>query len=137
MKSKLLFTGLVVIALLVMTACSRPMSQASVDESDSGKQVEIWANGGLLTVTLESNQTTGYSWELKEISDPSVLQKTDSKYETPTSGLVGAGGKEVWTFKALKAGTTTLSMEYSQPWEGGQKDAKSFTLTVVVKYLAK
>ena len=137
MKSKLLFTGLVVIALLVMTACSRPMSQASVDESDSGKQVEIWANGGLLTVTLESNQTTGYSWELKEISDPSVLQKTDSKYETPTSGLVGAGGKEVWTYKALKAGTTTLSMEYSQPWEGGQKDAKSFTLTVVVKYLAK
>jgi inhibitor of cysteine peptidase len=137
MKSKLLFTGLVVIALLVMTACSRPVSQASVDESDSGKQVEIWANGGLLTVTLESNQTTGYSWELKEISDPSVLQKTDSKYETPTSGLVGAGGKEVWTYKALKAGTTTLSMEYSQPWEGGQKGAKSFTLTVVVKYLAK
>ncbi len=137
MKSKSLFTGLVVIALLVMTACSRVVSQASVNESDSGKQVAIWANGGLLTVTLESNQTTGYSWELKEISDPSVLQKTDNKYETPTSSLVGAGGKEVWTFKALKAGTTTLSMEYSQPWEGGQKDAKSFTLTVVVKYLAK
>jgi len=137
MKLKWLILGVIATAMLVITACSRPVSQASVNESDSGKQVEIWANGGLLTVTLESNQTTGYSWELKEISDPSVLQKTDSKYETPTSGLVGAGGKEVWTFKALKAGTTTLSMEYSQPWEAGQKGAKSFTITVVVKYLAK
>jgi len=46
---------------------------------------------------------------------------------------VGAGGKEVWTFIALKAGTTTLSMEYSQPWEGGQKGANSFNVTIVVK----
>jgi inhibitor of cysteine peptidase len=137
MKLKWLFIGVMAAALLVMTACSRAVSQASVNESDSGKQVEIWANGGILTVTLESNQTTGYGWELKEISDPSVLQKTESEYETPVSGLVGAGSKEVWTFKALNAGTTTLSMEYSQPWEGGQKGAKSFTITVVVKYLTK
>jgi inhibitor of cysteine peptidase len=137
MKLKWLLLGMIAATMLVMTACSRPVSQASVNESDSGKQVEIWANGGILAVTLESNQTTGYSWELKEISDPSILQKTDSKYETPTSGLVGAGSKEVWTFKGLNAGTTTLSMEYSQPWEGGQKGAKSFTITVVVKYLTK
>ena len=137
MKLKWLLIGVIAAVLLVITACSRVVSQASVNESDSGKQVEIWANGGILTVTLESNQTTGYSWELREISDPGVLQKTDNEYETPTSGLVGAGSKEVWTFKALNAGTTTLSMEYSQPWEGGQKGAKSFTLTVVVKYLAK
>ena len=95
-------------------------------------QVEITA-GGSLTITLESNVTTGYSWELKQISDASILQKTDNKYEAPASGLIGAGGKEIWNFKALKAGTTTLSMEYSQPWTGGQKGAKSFTLTVVVK----
>jgi inhibitor of cysteine peptidase len=82
---------------------------------------------------LDSNATTGYSWELKGISDTAVLEKTDNKYEAPTSGLMGAGGKEVWTFKALKTGTTTLSMEYSQPWEGGQKGTNSFNVTVVVK----
>ena len=132
MKSKLLLIGLVTAALLAMTACSSPLNQVSVDESSSGKQVEI-AAGGTLTVTLESNVTTGYSWELKQIGDTSILQKTDNKYEAPTSGLVGAGGKEVWNFKALKAGTTTLSMEYSQPWAGGQNGTKSFTLTIVVK----
>ena len=132
MKSKWLIMGLVTTALLVLTACSTSAKQVSADDSSSGKQIDI-AIGGTLTVTLDSNQTTGFSWELKEIGDTNILQKMDSKYVAPTSNMVGAGGKEVWNFKALKAGTTTLSMEYSQPWAGGQKDAKSFNLTVVVK----
>ena len=132
MKSTWLLIGLIATILLVMTACSSSAKQVSADESSSGKQMDI-AVGGTLTVTLDSNQTTGYSWELKEIGDTSILQKTDNKYVAPTSGLMGAGGKEVWNFKALKAGNTTLSMGYSQPWAGGQKDAKSFNLTIVVK----
>ncbi len=47
--------------------------------------------------------------------------------------MVGADGIEVWTFKALKIGTSDISMEYSQPWEGGEKDAYGFFLTVVVR----
>ncbi len=132
MRSKWLLMGLVAAVLLLITACSSLPSQVSVDESSSGKQVEI-AVGGSLTVTLESNATTGYSWGLKEISDASILQKAANTYEAPTSGLIGAGGKEVWNFKALKAGKTSLSMGYSQPWAGGQKDANIFNLTVVVK----
>ena len=132
MKSKWLLIGLITAVLLAVTACSSPAKQVSVDESSSGKQVKITV-GGSLTITLESNVTTGYSWELKQIGDTSVLEKTDNKYEAPISGLIGAGGKEVWNFKTLKAGKTTLNMEYSQPWAGGQKDAKSFTLTIIVK----
>jgi len=132
MKSKWLLAGLVFIALLAIAACSSTPNQVSVDGSFSNKQVEIAVNGSL-TVILDSNATTGYSWELTDISDNSVLEKTANTYEAPTSGLVGASGKEVWDFKALKQGKTTLSMEYSQPWTGGQKDAQSFNLTIVVK----
>ncbi len=132
MKSKWLIMGLVTTALLVLTACSTSAKQVSADDSSSGKQIDI-AIGGTLTVTLDSNQTTGFSWELKEIGDTNILQKMDSKYVAPTSNMVGAGGKEVWNFKALKGGTTTLTMDYSQPWAGGQKDVKSFNLTVAVK----
>ncbi len=132
MKLFLLLIGLGTITLLTLTGCSSSVNQVSVDESSSGKQVEI-ATGGTLTVTLESNQTTGYSWGLKQISDTSILAKTDSKYVAPTSGLAGAGGKEVWNFKALKLGKTTLIMGYSRPWEGGEKDAKTFNLTVAVE----
>jgi predicted secreted protein len=31
--------------------------------------------------------------------------------------MVGAGGKEIWTFKALGSGKTTIDMEYVRPWE--------------------
>jgi inhibitor of cysteine peptidase len=132
MKTKWLAIGLVVTAFLMLTACSSLPDQVSIDASSSGKTVNI-AVGGTLTVTLDSNVTTGYSWELKEIGDTDVLQKTDNKYVAPANEAIGAGGKEVWTFKALAAGTSTLTMDYSQPWAGGQKGAKIFSLTVVVK----
>ncbi|MFC1983316.1 protease inhibitor I42 family protein, partial [Chloroflexota bacterium] len=45
----------------------------------------------------------------------------------------GTPGQEVWTFKALKKGTTTVFMEYSRPWEGGEKGEWTFNLTVTVK----
>ncbi len=132
MKSKWLILGTVGVMLLAVTACSSLPKQVSVDESSSGKQTTI-AVGGSITVTLDSNVTTGYSWQLTGISDSGVLEKTNNVYEAPTGNLIGAGGKEVWTFHALGTGKATLSMEYDQPWTGGQKDAKSFTLMVIVK----
>jgi inhibitor of cysteine peptidase len=91
--------------------------------------------GSTITVTLWSNQTTGFKWsEDATITDQSIIQQIEHKYIPPEDEeLVGASGKEVWTFKAPKEGTTTVSMEYSQPWEGGEKDAYGFFLTVVVK----
>ena len=132
MKLKWLILGIVGVILLAVIACASIPKQVSVDESSSGKQTEI-AVGGSITVTLDSNATTGYSWQLTGISDSSVIEKTNNVYETPTSNLMGAGGEEVWTFKALSTGKATLNMAYGQPWTGGQKDAKSFTLMVIVK----
>jgi len=111
--------------------------EESVDASFAGKEVEV-AVGGSLIVTLESNPTTGFKWELIEVTDQAVLELVESKYEPGKEAcqeppVPGAGGTEIWSFKALKKGVTTLSMEYSQPWEGGMKAAKAFNLTVVVK----
>jgi len=91
--------------------------------------------GGRLTVILYSNHTTGYLWsESAQISDQIVLQQINHEYERPTSDQPGAGGKEIWTFKTLNEGTSTIYLEYSQPWEGGDKAHWTFHLTVVVKY---
>ncbi|MCK4963826.1 MAG: protease inhibitor I42 family protein, partial [Dehalococcoidia bacterium] len=38
-----------------------------------------------------------------------------------------------WTFKALKKGTSEISMEYRRPWEQGVQPAETFVLTVLVK----
>jgi inhibitor of cysteine peptidase len=86
-------------------------------------------------VTLGSNQTTGFQWsEQAQVSDSTVLKQTSHEYVVPDSKLVGASGQEVWNFRALKAGTATISMAYSRPWEGGEeKDEWTYTLDVTVE----
>ena len=119
----------------------------SVDDSYSGEEVEV-AVGGSLTVHLKSDPATGFKWELITITDETVLVEVGHKYVGPEAEAPeGPGGKEEpvpppepvppkeewWTFKALKQGESIISMEYSQPWEGGTKAARTFVLTVIVK----
>lgn len=85
-------------------------------------------------MTLCSNPTTGFQWsESAKISDQTMLRQAAHKFVPPEGDVPGAAGQEVWTFKAPKKGTATLSMEYSRLWEGGEKGEWTFKLTVVVK----
>ena len=90
-------------------------------------------------MTLCSNPTTGFQWdEEARIADETVIEPVKQKFVSPESKggkppAPGTAGKEEWTFKALKAGTTTIALEYSRPWEGGEKGEWTFQLTVNVK----
>ena len=153
MKSKLITAGLMVIMALSLLACSpeaaeEPVSPAPnkvsvavtcddfMNQKHISKQFEI-QTGGSLTVTLCSNPTTGFQWsESAQISDQNVIKQVDHKFVGPESEPPpppGTPGQEIWTFKALKEGTSTISMEYSRPWEGGEKAEWTFVLTVMVK----
>ncbi|UCH51794.1 MAG: protease inhibitor I42 family protein [Chloroflexota bacterium] len=133
-----IFTLLSISLLLVACAPSTGTStEISCDDfrqqPHMSKQINVPA-GDTFTVTLCSNATTGFEWsESAQISDPTIVQKTDHEFVAPDTGLVGAPGKEVWTFKALKKGTSTIVFEYSRPWEGGEKGEWTFNLTVTVK----
>ena len=134
MKTKPALAFLMPIILSGLLACSPGApEELSVDITSSGKEVALDA-GGTLTITLDSNPTTGYSWnENADISDKTIAQQTGHKYQPPASSALGAGGKEIWTFKALKSGTSTISMGYRRPFEKGIAPAKTFTLSLVVK----
>jgi inhibitor of cysteine peptidase len=124
---------------LWLASCSTGTSiEVSCDDFMQQKHIskEVSAAvGDSFTVTLCSNATTGFKWsESAQISDQTVLQQTGHEFVSPEAeGIVGAPGKEVWTFKALKKGTSTLSVEYGRPWEGGEKGEWTFNLTMVVK----
>jgi inhibitor of cysteine peptidase len=141
MKIKLVILGILAIMSLSLLACAAAAGNESVTASteDFASQNNITREitvsaGHSFDVTLGSNQTTGFSWsEAAQVSDAAVLKQTDHQYLAPDSELVGAAGNEVWTFEALKKGTATISMEYSRPWEGGEKAEWTFTLTVTVK----
>lgn len=144
LKMKIVLLVVAAAAVLGLFACTTQTSSrnASVDVSIDDftnvntitKEVEI-AAGGTLTVTLGSNQTTGFKWsEQAEIADTNILEQTNHQYIAPQgTGTVGAPGQEEWTFKGLKSGITTISMEYSRPWEGGEQGVWKFNLTVNVR----
>ena len=141
MKSKLTLILIIAATSMLLLACSPGSNQASVQVScddftnlkQISKEVEV-AVGDSFTVTLCSNPTTGFGWESAKIGDQTVLQLLDQKFVPPEeTDVLGAPGKEVLTLKALKKGTSSVSMEYSRPWEGGEKAEWTFELTVVVK----
>ena len=91
--------------------------------------------GYTIMVTLGSNPTTGFTWpDIAQISNQEIVKQTDHKFVSPDQTAVpGASGKDVWTFKALKTGPTTISMDYSQPWADGEKAEWTFIATIIVK----
>lgn len=80
--------------------------------------------GEKIVLTLDSNPTTGYSWELAGPIDDKFIEFLNSEYMAPETKLVGAGGHEMWTFKALKKGKTTIVMKYVRPWEKDKPPAE-------------
>jgi predicted secreted protein len=140
MKIKLMLSITIAIILLSLLACvpegkevpleftyDNFVKQKYVSQNMTGPQV-----GDLVKITLPSNPSTGFKWGLAGISDTTILsQDGQPQYVLPETPALGAGGQEIWTFKVLKRGTSTVSMAYSQPWEGGTKG--EWTLGVEIK----
>lgn len=81
------------------------------------------------TVTLDANHTTGYDWNADAFIDGNAVVQVSHEYQEPDTELVGAPGKDVWTFRAARADVATLSFSYSRPWESMPP---TWTLTVNV-----
>jgi inhibitor of cysteine peptidase len=89
--------------------------------------------GSRFRINLESNRSTGYQWRLARPVDQKVIKLVGSGYQSPEVKLPGAGGKEIWTFEAVAAGRTEISMQYVRPWEKGVPPARTARFSVVVK----
>ena len=144
MKSKLVVAGLIAVLSLSLLACTPEPAETSAGISCDdfmkhkhiSEQVEF-NSGEFFTVKLCSNPTTGFQWtEEAQISDTGVIRQLQHEFIGPESeppSPPGTPSQEVWTFHALEEGTSTVYLEYSRPWEGGEKAEWTYTLTVTVK----
>ena len=123
--------GVVAVITILTIAASYIFGPVGLTENDNGSAIEL-ANGQGMVVTLESNPTTGYSWEIAEI-DSAILKQTGDSGFVQDSNLIGAGGKETFNFNAIGTGTTQLQLIYHRSWETGVEPLKIFTVTVTVK----
>ncbi len=90
------------------------------------------AEGKQFSVSLESNPTTGYHWELSNSLDENVVKLVGNAYQGPETKLLGAGGKEIWTFKAVGKGEATIKMKYARPWEEDTPPDKTADFAITV-----
>jgi inhibitor of cysteine peptidase len=119
------------IAAISVGGCSPPVKDLRLGESDNGHAFRL-AVSGRITLTLPSNVTTGYRWELATL-DKAILENTGHEYVKGESKLAGAGGVERWEFAGRKAGTTRVRLEYRRPWEAKSVAAeRTFEATVEV-----
>jgi len=121
-------------AVLLAAACAAPGSGGGTTQltaADSGSAIQV-ANGATIVISLDANPTTGYSWRQAPGLDESVVKYVSEAYEQDASspGLVGVGGTDVWTYDAVGAGTTTITLTYQQPSD--PTAAESFTVNVTV-----
>jgi inhibitor of cysteine peptidase len=81
-------------------------------------------------VTLDSNPSTGYEWQVRSMNE-AIVRLVSDEYIPRESGLVGAGGKQVLTFEASGEGKTTIALEYVRPWEP-ERPASVYFVNVIV-----
>jgi inhibitor of cysteine peptidase len=119
--------------LVILTTCS-PRNEVKIDDESNNGQVEL-QTGQTLEVTLESNPTTGYAWEVAEVDESLLQSQGDAEYkEKKTAGeqLVGSGGTQTFRFTAAEVGETTLKLIYHRAWETDVEPVQTFSVQVTI-----
>ena len=88
--------------------------------------------GQSFVIALDSNPTTGFSWRLAS-SLPRMLKLQGKRYIPDEPQLIGSGGTEEWTFKAVRSGRATIVFEYVRPWDNKSPPEKKQVFYIVVK----
>ena len=132
MADKLMRTMVVMSFFLVMALFSGCGTNGThLTDADNGKQVNV-KSGEVITLTLESNPTTGYSWQVIKINNAILTQVGDVEYKSDGRTIPGAGGMETFRFEAVGTGETTLELGYMRPWES-VPPIETFTVQIVVQ----
>lgn len=98
---------------------------------DAARPISV-AAGEEFFVALDSNVTTGYSWTAA-IGDGTVASTEGSVYQPPASQAMGAGGQQIFIFRASRAGTTSIAFTYARPFDPAKTAAKTLTFDVTVR----
>jgi inhibitor of cysteine peptidase len=126
-------SNLVVLLLttIIVAGCGST-GEVRLDMADNGRQIEVEVDQTLV-ISLESNPTTGFGWELIEFEDPILQSMGEVEFQPSESKeVVGAGGTEIFRIKAVSTGQTTLTLVYRRSWDEGVEPLETFRLNVIV-----
>ncbi|MEW5941315.1 MAG: protease inhibitor I42 family protein [Chloroflexota bacterium] len=126
---------LILLLLLALAACGKdttaPASSGGAPTvTDPDQPIEARA-GEEFTITVETaGNVSGLHWEVAVELDTAVVDYVWKDFIPKTSNIDGSGW-DVWKFKAVAPGATTITLGY---YRGATEDAtKMAVFTIIVK----
>jgi predicted secreted protein len=116
------------------SAAPAASEKSDLDNAPDGTSITM-KRGGELMVKLDTNLTTGYQWTMGPAATGPVLSPIGSPIYVNKGNeprFVGAGGINVFRFKAEQAGQVTMQFDHKRSWETNVAPAKSVRYTVIV-----
>jgi len=102
----------------------------TVNKAFNSREIKVRI-GGMIQVELEQAGAAGYTWEIKDI-DKELFEvvsiKTPESPEMPD--LIGGPMKKTWLIRVKAKGNSVLRFIHFRPWEGEEKPADTFFITV-------
>jgi inhibitor of cysteine peptidase len=71
--------------------------------------------GETFDLAVPSNPSTGYHWDIVPELDANLVEFAGQNYFADQPVAPGSGGMEVWTFRAINPGETTIVLGYYPP----------------------
>ena len=131
--SLFVFAALIVVAGILVYKNRTEVTHydtALIDDTSNGK-TETLHTGQQFTVTLPNPGDGGYQFDNPEY-DTSLMHLDDHTHLAPESNVpLGNFGTDVWTFSALKAGATDLTITSSRSWNG--EKGNTFKTSLLIK----
>ncbi len=130
-----------------LAGCAHNPPPILVSGADTGKSIEMIV-GQTLTISLPSDPSTGYRWQVTAEPDArnlivlvSGFDSTPSKAPAPSAAKpdtprTSNAGRAWWKLRATGEGSTSFGLRYVRPWEP-ETNAQEFTIGVDVKPVEK
>jgi predicted secreted protein len=112
-----------------LAVCTRAQ-ELVLTEQDNGRTVGAVVGQAIL-VNLRGNPSTGYTWLLTSTNGDSVVATGPAAYTQDPGGGPGSPGTFSLPFRAVHSGTTTIILDYRQPWDPTSV-AEIFSATIAV-----
>ena len=126
---------LLLASVTFLVACAAPTpapeepAQSSMPALTDPSQPILVNAGETFFIVVESNPSTGYHWEI--VGDLNGVELVSREYTAGEPVIPGSGGVEVWIFKAVSAGETTLVLGNFPPGESTTAEQElQFTITI-------
>lgn len=130
-------SALLLLASLLMS-CASPTSTPTLNPAgsarpaltDPAQPIEV-QSGETFNIVVDSNPSTGYHWDI--VGELSGVEFISTEYTADEPVMPGSGGVDVWTFKAVSAGETQITLGSYPPDPNVTEPEQTVTFDIVIK----